>query len=133
MPYLNYDQIDDYFLSKTGAQATYPFDETTRVYKVLGMMFGLLAEDEDPLWINLKWDPADALALRKQYPAITAGYHMNKRHWNSVLIDGSLPENLVKELIDHSYELVVNKMTRANQRKLAALQKGHLDGTSHLE
>lgn len=133
MSKLSFDQIDAYFLSKPGAQPTYPFDETTRVYKVLGMMFGLLPEDEIPLRINLKCDPDDALALRKQYPAITAGYHMNKRHWNSVLIDGSLPENLVKELIDHSYELVINKMTRANQRKLAALQKGHLDRSNPSE
>ena len=119
-------QLDAYFLSKPGAVASYPFGEGTRVYKVLGKMFGLISEDADPRRVNLKCDPDDALALRKQYPAITPGYHMNKQHWNSLYMDGSLPESLVRELIDHSYDLVAARLNQAKQRKLEAIRKGHL-------
>ncbi len=119
-------QLDAYFLSKPGAEASYPFGEGTRVYKVFGKMFGLIGEDADPLRVNLKCDPDDALALRKQYPAIKPGYHMNKEHWNSLYMDGSLPVGLVRELIDHSYGLVAAKLSQAKQRKLEAIRKGHL-------
>jgi predicted DNA-binding protein (MmcQ/YjbR family) len=123
---LSFNQLDKYFLSKPGAAATYPFGEGTRVYKVMDKMFGLIGEDEDPLRINLKCDPDDALALRAQYSAILPGYHMNKRLWNSLIMDGSLPETLVKEMIDHSYDLVVQKLSKAKQRQLEAIRKGHL-------
>ena len=79
----------------------------------------LLAEDNRPLPLNLKCDPDDALALREQHAAITPGYHMNKKHWNTLLLDGSLPKKLVFELIDHSYELVVSKMSKAERQKLS--------------
>jgi predicted DNA-binding protein (MmcQ/YjbR family) len=124
---MTFEQLDAYCLGKTGAQATYPFDETTRVYKVLDKMFALIPEDAESLRINLKCDPDDALALRTQYEAIIPGYHMNKRHWNTILIDGSLHEELICELIDHSYDLVVGKMPKVKQQKLAAMNKGHLD------
>jgi predicted DNA-binding protein (MmcQ/YjbR family) len=124
---LTFADLDAYFLTKPGTAATYPFDEKTRVYKVLDKMYGLIPEDAEDLRVNLKCDPDDALALREQYEAIIPGYHMNKRHWNTLIIDGSLPEVLVFELIDHSYDLVVRKMPQAKQKKLAALGKGHLD------
>ena len=89
-------------------------------------MFGLIGEDAVPLQINLKCDPDDALALRVEYQAIIPGYHMNKKHWNSLNMDGSLPANLVHELIDHSYDLVVSTLSQAKQRELTALRKGHL-------
>jgi len=126
MPPLTLEQLDAYFLSKTGAEASYPFGEGTRVYKVLGKMFGLIGEDADPLRVNLKCDPDDALALRRQYEAVTPGYHMNKQHWNSLYMDGSLPVSLVHELIDHSYALVVARLSQARQRKLEAMRKGHI-------
>ncbi|MEJ2488083.1 MAG: MmcQ/YjbR family DNA-binding protein [Anaerolineales bacterium] len=119
-------QLDEYFLSKPGAEASYPFGEGARVYKVMNKMFGLIGEEAVPLQVNLKCDPDDALALRDQYKAIIPGYHMNKKHWNSLNMDGTLPENLVHELIDHSYELVVAKLSQTKQRELAALKKGHL-------
>jgi predicted DNA-binding protein (MmcQ/YjbR family) len=81
-------------------------------------MFALISEDSDPLWLNLKCDPDDALALREQYEAIQPGYHMNKKHWNTITIDGSLPDALVFELIDHSYDLVVSKLPRAERQKI---------------
>jgi predicted DNA-binding protein (MmcQ/YjbR family) len=86
-------------------------------------MFCLISEDADPLQMNLKCDPDDALALRNQYEAILPGYHMNKKHWNTLVLDGSLPERLVNELIDHSYDLVVKKMSQAQQRRLRAIAK----------
>ncbi|MBN2044974.1 MAG: MmcQ/YjbR family DNA-binding protein [Anaerolineales bacterium] len=124
---MTYEKLDAYCLSKPGTRATYPFDETARVYKVLDKMFALIPEDADSLRINLKCDPDDALALRALYQAIIPGYHMNKQHWNTVLIDGSLPNDLLFELIDHSYDLVVAKMSKAKQQQLSAMKKGHLD------
>ncbi|MDH5508393.1 MAG: MmcQ/YjbR family DNA-binding protein [Anaerolineae bacterium] len=107
-----------YCLSKPAASAGYPFGEGALVFKVLHKMFALLSEEEQPLRLNLKCDPDDAVALRHQYPAIIPGYHMNKRHWNTLVLDGSLPGELVTELIDHSYTLVVQGLNRTDREKL---------------
>ena len=117
------DALNAYFLTKPGTTASYPFGEGTLVFKVLDKMYGLVSEDAAPLRLNLKCDPDDALALRKQYDAIFPGYHMNKKHWNSLILDGSLSDALVRELIDHSYGLVVAKMSQARQRQLRAVGK----------
>lgn len=87
----------------------------------MGKMFALISENENPLRINLKCDPDDALALRAEHPAIIPGYHMNKRHWNTLILDGSLPDALVAELIDHSYALVVKRLTKAQKDSLASM------------
>ena len=108
----------EHFLSKPGAEETTPFGPDVLVYKVAGKMFALAVPDDFPSRINLKCDPERALLLRDQYPAIQPGYHMNKRHWNTVVLDGSLPSSLVKELIDHSYELVVAALPKAQRAKL---------------
>lgn len=113
-----FKELDTYLLAKPAATVEYPFDETARVYKVAGKMFALIGEDNDPLRINLKCDPADALALRAAHKTIIPGYHMNKKHWNTLILDGSLPEPLVFELIDHSYQLVVAKLPKAQREKL---------------
>jgi predicted DNA-binding protein (MmcQ/YjbR family) len=99
-------------LSKTGAEETTPFGPDTLVYKVGGKMFALTSPDEFPARVNLKCDPERALALRDEFEAIIPGYHMNKRHWNTLVLDGSLPSKLVRELIDHSYELVVKSLPK---------------------
>jgi len=117
------DALNAVFLAKPGTTATYPFGNGTLVYKVLDKMYGLVSEDETPLRLNLKCDPDDALALRRQYDAIIPGFHMNKTHWNSLILDGSLPDILVRELIDHSYDLVVAKMSQAKQRQLRSVGK----------
>jgi predicted DNA-binding protein (MmcQ/YjbR family) len=96
-------------LSKPGAEETTPFGPETLVYKVGGKIFALTSPDEFPPRVNLKCDPERALELRDQYEAISPGYHMNKRHWNTLILDGSLPDPLVRELIDHSYLLVAKK------------------------
>ncbi len=95
-----------HFLSKPGAEETTPFGPQVLVYKVGGKMFAATSPDEFPARINLKCDPERALELRDQYQAILPGYHMNKRHWNTMVLDGSLPSGLIAELIDHSYALV---------------------------
>jgi predicted DNA-binding protein (MmcQ/YjbR family) len=100
-------KLRSYLQSKPGAFPDYPFDEYTRVYKVGGKMFALIAEDESPLRMNLKCDPADALALRAEHASVLPGWHMNKKHWNTIVLDESLPDSLIKEMIDHSYGLVV--------------------------
>jgi predicted DNA-binding protein (MmcQ/YjbR family) len=120
---LTLEVIKEYCLAKPGSSAGYPFGEGTLVFKVLDRMYALCSEDERPLRINLKCDPDDALALRAQYSAIIPGYHMNKKHWNSLIMDGSLQDSLVFELIDHSYQLVISKMSQAKQRKLKSIEK----------
>jgi len=115
---LNLSSLQAYMLGKPGTIASYPFGEGTLVFKVVGKVFALIAEDADPLRINLKCDPDDALALRAKYAAIIPGYHMNKRHWNSLILDGSLPVELVYELIDHSYELVVQSLSKSKREML---------------
>ena len=103
----------DHFLSKTGAEECTPFGPDVLVYKVAGKMFALAVPADFPARINLKCDPERALALRDEYEAITPGYHMNKRHWNTLVLDGSLPSKLVRDLIDHSYELVVASLPKS--------------------
>ena len=84
---------------------TFPFGPAVAVFKVKGKMFATLAEDEGVWYCNLKCDPVWALALRKQYPAVQPGYHMNKKHWNTVTLDGSLPESLIRKMTKLSYVL----------------------------
>jgi len=107
--------VISHILSKPGAEETLPFGPDTLVYKVGGKMFALTSPDEFPATVNLKCDPDRALALRDQHAAITPGYHMNKRHWNTLILDGSVPARLVRELIDHSYDLVVAGLPKARR------------------
>lgn len=104
-----------HFLSKPGAEETTPFGPDVLVYKVGGKMFALTSPDEFPARINLKCDPDRAAMLRDEYDSIIPGYHMNKRHWNTLVLDGSLPTKLVRELIDHSYQLVVASLPKAQR------------------
>ena len=101
-----------HFLSKPGTEETTPFGPDVLVYKVGGKMFALTAPDDFPASINLKCDPDRAIELRDTWKAITPGYHMNKKHWNTLVLDGSVPTSLIRELIDHSYELVVKSLPK---------------------
>lgn len=105
---MNIEDIRNYCLSKEGVDEALPFDEDTLVFRVKKKMF-LLVSLDNPVYINLKCDPEKAIELREHYPEITPGYHMNKIHWNSVALNGKLTSSLIKELIDHSYELVKGK------------------------
>jgi len=110
-----------YCSSKTGAEETFPFDATTLVIKVMGKMFALMSTDlpdDEPQTINLKCDPTLAVILRETYAAVTPGYHMNKRHWNTVICDGTVPDDEIIEMIDNSYDLVVKGLKKADREKL---------------
>ncbi len=98
-----------HILSKPGTEETTPFGPDALVFKVGGKMFALTSPDEFPARLNLKCDPERALALRDEYESIIPGYHMNKRHWNTLILDGGVPSKLIRELIDHSYDLVASK------------------------
>ncbi len=114
---MNIEEFRAYCLSKKAVSESFPFDDTTLVMKVLDKMFALANLDGD-LSINLKCNPEKALELREQYPAVQAGYHMNKKHWNTIIIDGSLPDSLIKEWIDDSYNLVVSKMSKKQRESI---------------
>ncbi|MGE0077607.1 MAG: MmcQ/YjbR family DNA-binding protein [Bacteroidales bacterium] len=98
-------ELREYCMSKAGVTESLPFDEDTLVFKVNGKIFALTNLSGD-LSVNLKCDPEKAIELREIYPAVEPGYHMNKIHWNTIRLDGSIPSNLIKLWIDHSYGLV---------------------------
>jgi predicted DNA-binding protein (MmcQ/YjbR family) len=104
---MNFDVLRNYLLGKPGAVEDFPFDSVTLVIKVGGKMFALTNITEVPLRINLKCDPIKAEFLRAYYSSVIPGYHMNKKHWNTVILDGSIPESEVCSMIDDSYALVV--------------------------
>jgi predicted DNA-binding protein (MmcQ/YjbR family) len=118
---MDYDTLCVYLESKPGTRRDMPFGPDALVFKVLDKMFALVAWQKDPLTISLKTDPVDAVILRKQYKAITPGYHMNKKHWNTITLDGSVPDDEIRLMIDESYDLVVQGMTRAKQSQLKKL------------
>jgi predicted DNA-binding protein (MmcQ/YjbR family) len=105
---MNIESIREYCLSKKNVTECMPFGDDTLVYKVSGKIF-ILANLDGDLTINLKCDPAFALELRERYTSVIPGYHMNKKHWNTVMIDGSIPDREIFEWIDHSFNLVSNK------------------------
>lgn len=111
-------QLKSACLALPGAREEFPFDEANSVFKVAGKMFALSRLAGVPLRVSLKCDPELAIQLRLTYPAITAGYHLNKRHWNTILLDGSVPDELVLSLIEDSYDLVVAGLPRREREKL---------------
>lgn len=113
----------DHCLSLPHAQETTPFGPDTLVYKVAGKVFAITSPDAFPPFINLKCDPDRAIELREQHAGITPGYHMNKKHWNSVRLDGSVPSKLIRQLIDHSYELIVKSLSAKERTTLGLTEK----------
>jgi predicted DNA-binding protein (MmcQ/YjbR family) len=110
--------LTDYCLKKNGSTRSYPFGEGALVFKVASKMYALVAESARPLTINLKCDPFIAENLRQQYASITPGYHMNKKHWNTVILDGSIEEEELCSMIDHSYDLVFHSLKKAEKAEL---------------
>lgn len=104
--------------AKPGSAEDYPFGDEVAVFKVAGRMFALVSLGPAPGNVSLKCDPGLATELRGRYAAIIPGYHLNKRHWNTVTLDGSVPDEEVLELIDHSYDLVLAGLTRTQRNKL---------------
>lgn len=112
---MNFNTLRSYLMEKSGAVEDFPFDTVTLVIKVSGKMFALIGINDDPLRLNLKCDPAKAEFLREHYPAILPGYHMNKRHWNTVILNGSIPDAEILSLIDDSYALVVQGLPKSRR------------------
>jgi len=117
---LNIEDFRSYCLAKKGVTEEFPFGVETVVYKVMGKMFALADVDLFQS-VNLKCDPEEAVLLRESYPAIQPGYHMNKKHWNTVDMDGSLDDKFVRGLIDTSYDLVVKGLTKSQKELLTKL------------
>ncbi|HDL86143.1 MAG TPA: MmcQ/YjbR family DNA-binding protein [Candidatus Acetothermia bacterium] len=125
---MNLDSVRTHLMAKVGATEERPFDLETPVYKVMGKMFALLAPEQSPLRITLKCDPDHALMLRDTYASVIPGYHMNKRHWSTIILDGtiadtsitdtSIADDEIEEMIDESYDLVVKGLTKAARREL---------------
>jgi predicted DNA-binding protein (MmcQ/YjbR family) len=115
---MNIEEIREYCIAKPGVTEGFPFDETTLVFKVMNKMFALTGLDGDPPFVNLKCDPERAIELRSQYESVKPGWHMNKQQWNSVYYTGNISAELVRELIDHSYDLVVEGLKKAYREAL---------------
>ncbi|KGD65422.1 hypothetical protein Y5S_01315 [Alcanivorax nanhaiticus] len=116
---MDVDAARQYLLGKPEAIEDYPFGPDVAVMKVRGKMFATLSLSDGEGRMNLKCDPDQALALRDIFPAVIPGYHMNKKHWNTVLLDGSIPEGELSRMIDHSYALVVRSLPKAIREGMA--------------
>jgi predicted DNA-binding protein (MmcQ/YjbR family) len=112
------ESLRHYCLDKSGAYEDFPFDHVTLTFRVKGKMFALCNINDEPLELNLKCDPELSELLREKYDAVKPGWHMNKRHWNTATLDGSLPDDEVLELIDVSYELVVKTLSKSQRETL---------------
>ncbi|NUT43310.1 MAG: MmcQ/YjbR family DNA-binding protein [Thermoactinospora sp.] len=119
-----HDQVMAACGAQPGAVEDYPFGDGVAVFKVAGKMFALVPLGPPPGSVSLKCDPELALALRQRYAAITAGYHLSKRHWNTITLDGSVPDDELLDLIDHSYELVVARLPKSRRDELAGRRPG---------
>ena len=115
---MNIESLREYCLSKKAVEEGFPFGEDTLVFKVAGKIFLLTGLTNNPLQFNAKCDPDKAIELREQYVAIQPGYHMNKKHWNTITADGTLSNALLKEMIDDSYNLVVQSLPKSVRENL---------------
>jgi len=131
MKSLNEQQVETYLLSKPQSSLYYPFGDDCKVFKVKNKMFATIAhgstaksaktsdEAKTHFWMNLKCDPDEAVMLRDIFPSVIPGYHMNKSSWNSIILDGSIPQGEIERMMDNSYMLVVSKMTKKDQQSLS--------------
>jgi len=116
---MNIETFREYCLAKKFVEETFPFDEVTLVFKVAGKMFALTGLDSDIFTVNLKCDPERGVQLREEFPEeILPGWHMNKIHWNTVHFESMLEDSLLRELTDHSYNLVVKSLPRKKREEL---------------
>jgi predicted DNA-binding protein (MmcQ/YjbR family) len=115
---MNPAQLRDHCLSFTGSEETFPFGANTSVFKVRGKMFALSQLSADELQVSVKCEPTLAEQLREAHAAVIPGYHLNKRHWNTVIVDGSLSEQMIKDMVEDSYDLVVSNLPKRDRRAL---------------
>jgi predicted DNA-binding protein (MmcQ/YjbR family) len=111
-------ELRDQCLAFPGSEETFPFGPETSVFKVAGKMFALSQLARRPLRVSVKCEPLLAEQLREAHPAVLAGYHLNKRHWNTLVIDGSLPDRMIKDMVEDSYDLVVSRLPQSRRRAL---------------
>lgn len=116
--HMNQEDVIQYCLGKPEAMETYPANDDASVYKVRHKMFALVSDNQGIGRINVKCDPDKAVVLREKYESIIPGYRMNKRHWNTILLNGSVPADKIRQLIDHSYGLVVNGLMDADRKAM---------------
>lgn len=119
---MNIEQFCDYCLAKKGVAEDFPFGETTLCMKVSGKIFAITGLDGEQFSVNLKCAPDYALELREQYPEVQPGFHMNKKHWNTVDFEGSLDDRMLKQLIDHSYDQVVKSLKKLERAMVEGLE-----------
>ena len=115
---MNASELRAWCLEQPGAFEDFPFGPEHSVFKVAGKMFALSALERTPLEVSVKCEPELAVGLRESYPAIRPGYHLNKRHWNTLTLDRSLPDQLVRDMIEDSYDLVVSALPRRTREQL---------------
>ncbi|MFK7948937.1 MAG: MmcQ/YjbR family DNA-binding protein [Saprospiraceae bacterium] len=118
---MNIEEFRNYCLSKKGVTEDFPFDEVTLVFKVMNKMFALTSLKDIELSVNLKCNPDWSIELREAHTEVQPGYHMNKKHWNTVAFEESLSDDFLEKLIDHSYDLVVAKLKKADREFLKNL------------
>ena len=118
---MNLSELTYTLLAFAGATEEYPWGSSPMVIKVGGKMFAIVGLEADPLKISLKADPEDAIIQRNMYEAVQPGYHLNKEHWNTVILDDSIPDKLLKQMIDESYQLVSKKLSRKVKLEIGVL------------
>ncbi len=116
---MDYEKLEKYLLAQRGSLKEFPFGPEAAVFKVAGKMFALVAWPQEPLKITLKCQPEEADYLRSRFASIVPGYYMNKKHWNTIALDYSIPEDLLLDLIETSYALVMQGLTKAERHKIA--------------
>ncbi|HJR45307.1 MAG TPA: MmcQ/YjbR family DNA-binding protein [Actinomycetota bacterium] len=115
---MDLDELRAYCSVKPGTTEVYPFGPGALVMKVADKLFAIVADEADPLTISLKCDPEEAPMLRESFPAVAPGYHLNKRHWNTVTLDGTVPDDVVRGWIDDSYDLVLDGLPKRVREEL---------------
>ncbi|MBC7862373.1 MAG: MmcQ/YjbR family DNA-binding protein [Bacteroidia bacterium] len=120
---MNIEQLRNYCIKKNGAEETFPFDTETLVFKVGGKAFLLTGIESKPVRFNVKCNPEKAIELRENYSCVLPGFHMNKKHWNTVVCDGTVGDKLIKEWIDDSYDLIVGAFTKKKMAKKTPKKK----------
>lgn len=118
---MDIEQFRAYALSKAGSSEDFPFDEVTLCLRVMGKIFAITGLDNERFSVNLKCDPDYAVELREQHPAIQPGWHMNKKHWNTVDFEGELDDKMLRHLVDHSYDMVVKTLKKAEREALQVI------------
>ncbi len=109
---MNIESLRQYCLSKIHVSESFPFGEETLVFKVMEKIFLLASLESAPLRFNVKCEPEKAVLLREEFDAVQPGYHMNKKHWNTIILDGTISNDQIKEMVDHSYDLVVQSLPK---------------------